>query len=174
MAITNIQAKMLIGIEKKILIEGSPVDSIEINQVFPLDLRYHLIDASEGNFEFFWRIYQSSKNTIKLSLHVQDDESNIGLMRIDYNGAHQNPSIAKDNLPKLFLPYVGKWFSDESHVHYYVEGYKPLAWAIPIAETSFETKEIEADKNETIKSAILEFAKIINVQTSINFNIMLI
>ena len=174
MAITNEQAQLLIGIEKKILIDNSPVDSVTLQQEFPIDIRYHLIDAAEGNFEFLWRISQSAKNVIKLSLHVQDEDSNIGLLRIDYNGPHQNPQIAKEDLPEKFLPYVGRWFENESHIHYYVDGYRPLAWAIPITDSSIETKIIEADKTETIKNAILEFAKVINVKTNINVQTMLI
>ena len=174
MAITNEQAQLLIGIEKKILIDNSPVDSVSLQQEFPIDIRYHLIDAAEGNFEFLWRISQSSKNVIKLSLHVQDEDSNIGLLRIDYNGSHKNPEIAKEDLPERFLPYVGRWFTNESHIHYYVDGYRPLAWAIPIMDSSIETKTIEADKTETIKNAILEFAKLINVKTIINVQAMLI
>lgn len=133
-----------------------------------------MIDAAEGNFEFLWRISQSAKNVIKLSLHVQDEDSNIGLLRIDYNGPHQNPQNAKDNLPEKFLPYVGRWFNNESHVHYYEDGYRPLAWAIPITDSSIETKIIEAEKTETIKNAILEFAKVINIKTNINVQTMLI
>lgn len=174
MAITNEQARLLIGIEKEIVEGNSPVNNVTLQQEFPIDIRYHLIDATEGNFEFLWRISQSSKNVIKLSLHVQDEDSNIGLLRIDYNGPHQNPQIAKENLPEKFLPYVGKRFDNESHIHYYVEGYKPLVWAIPITDSSIVTQRIEADKTETIKNAILEFAKVINVKTNINVQTMLL
>lgn len=111
MAITNEQAQLLIGIEKKILIDNSPVDSVTLQQEFPIDIRYHLIDSAEGNFEFLWRISQSAKNVIKLSLHVQDEDSNIGLLRIDYNGPHQNPQIAKEDLPCL----TGVWTICDNH-----------------------------------------------------------
>lgn len=174
MAITNEQAQLLIDIDKKITKENSLVDSICLQQEFPIDIRYRMIDTVDGNYEFLWRIKQSSKNAIKLSLHVQDEDSNIGLLRIDYNGPHQNPQIAREDLPIKFQPYVGKWFNNESHIHYYVEGYKPLAWAIPIEDSLLETKTIEEDKTETIKNAILEFANLINVKTKIYFQTMLL
>ena len=174
MAITNEQAQQLISIDKKILIDNSVVDSVVLEQKFPIDIRYHLIDTAEGNYEFLWQISQSSKNYIKLSLHVQDEDSKIGLVRIDYNGPHQNPQTAKEGLPEIFKPYVGRTFNNESHIHYYVNGYKSLVWAMPIEDSQIKTKMIEPGKTESIKNAILEFARMIHVKTSVNIQTMLL
>lgn len=116
------------------------------------------------------------KNAIRISLHFQEDESKIGLFRVDYNSGHRNPETASDKLPQRFLPFVGKWFSnEESHVHYHVEGYKPLAWAVPIEDSEMTTKEIaDTNTNEKLSSAIQEFAKIINLETVLTINTLLL
>ena len=77
-------------------------------------------------------------------MHHQDDETKMGLFRVDYNSGHNNPSELTDKVPQKFHPFVGKHFSiNEHHVHYHVEGYKSLAWALPIAEDSFPAKIFE-------------------------------
>lgn len=176
MIISNEQADYLINLKKKILQNETVLDNLPIDQEFPMNLRYELVSDEDNDFSFLWEITQSSKNMLKMSLHFQEDESKIGLLRLDYYGTHQNPFTAKEDLPEKFQPYIGKFFTyDECHMHYYVDGYKPLAWAVPIADTDVETKEItEGDANQQIISAILDFARIINVETKITINALLL
>ena len=54
------------------------------------------------------------------------------------------------------------------HAHFNVAGYKTLQWAVPLINTDFEIKSIVDDnKSINVVSAILAFAKYINVQTPI-------
>lgn len=176
MIISNEQAEYLIHLKKKILQNDNVVDILNIDQAFPMNFRYELVSEDDDEFSFLWEVTQSSKNTLKISLHFQEDESKIGLLRVDYYGTHQNPFSAKEDLPEKFKPYVGKFFTyEECHVHYHVEGYKPLAWAVPIADSEIDTKEIsEGNINQQMISAILDFAKIINVETKITINSLLL
>ena len=111
-------------------------------------------------------------------MHFQEDDSNenIGLLRVDYNSGHHNPEIARDDLPELFRPYIGKWFTnEESHVHYHVDGYKSLAWAVPIEATNVQTKEIkDGEMHANFINAIMEFAQMVNIETVIMVNPLLL
>ena len=176
MIISNEQSEYLIRLKKKVFQNGGTLEQLTINQEFPMNLRFELISEEDDDFSFLWEITQSAKNDIRISLHFQEDESKIGLFRVDYNSGHRNPETASDQLPQRFLPFVGKWFSnEESHVHYHVEGYKPLAWAVPIEDSEMTTKEIaDTNTNEKLSSAIQEFAKIINLETVLTINTLLL
>ena len=176
MAISNEQADLLIHLKKKILLNDAVQDRITIQQTYPMNLRYELVSDDDDEFSFLWEISQSSKNALRISLHFQEDDSKIGLFRVDYNSGHHNPEVAKEDLPDFFKPYVGKWFSnEESHVHYHVDGYRSLAWAVPIGVTNVQTKAITAnDINSNFVNAIIGFAKMINIETIIMVNPLLI
>lgn len=176
MTITNEQADYLIHLKKKIIQDDKILDAINLNQEYPIAWSFDLVSADDEDFSFRWIIKQSGKNALKISLHYQEADSNIGLLRVDYYGAHQNPQVAKDDLPEKFRQYVGKFFThDESHVHYHVEGYKPLAWAIPIADTDIKTMGISNEnKNSDLIASILDFAQIINIETQITINPLLL
>lgn len=176
MIISNEQSEYLIRLKKKVLQNDVTLEQLTINQEFLMHLRLELISDEDDEVSFLWEITQSSKNTIRISLHFQEDESKIGLLRVDYNSGHRNPEAASDTLPQRFLPFVGKWFSnEESHVHYHVEGYKSLAWAIPIEESGMTTKEIaDIDTNVKLSAAIQECAKIINLETVLTINTLLL
>jgi len=61
------------------------------------------------------------------------------------------------------------------HIHYYVQGYRTLQWAIPLTDASFEIKEINPnDFNRTFVKIIKLFAKTINIETKITINTRLI
>jgi hypothetical protein len=173
---TNEQAQYLLDLPKKIVENNKVLNSITINQAFPFNKRFELIAESDDEFTFLWEIKQSTKNTIRISLHYQENDSKTGLLRIDYNGGHTNPEIVSDTVPEKFHPFVGKIFSnDEHHVHYHVQGYKSLAWAIPLTVDGFEIKElIETDFNNRLASAIQLFAKTINIETGIIINTLLL
>lgn len=176
MIISNEQAVALLQLKKKIILNDEVKDRISIQQTCPMNLRYDLVSDDDDEFSFLWEISQSSKNNLRISLHFQEDESKIGLLRVDYNSGHHNPEVARDDLPELFKPYIGKWFSnEESHVHYHVDGYKSLAWAVPIEVANVQTKEIKDDGlNANFINAIMEFAQMVNIETFIMVNPLLL
>lgn len=51
-------------------------------------------------------------------------------------------------------------------MHIYVEGYKPLAWAIPLTEIDFPIKEI--NQSSDLSDLIFNFARRINLKSIIN------
>jgi hypothetical protein len=173
---TNEQAQYLLDLPKMIVENNKVLNSITINQVFPFNKRFELIAESDDEFTFLWEIKQSTKNTIRISLHYQENDSKTGLLRIDYNGGHTNPETVLDAVPEKFHPFAGKVFSnDEHHAHYHVQGYKSLAWALPLTVDDFEIKELtEMNLNNTLTSAIQLFAKTINIETGIIINTLLL
>ncbi len=177
MEMTTTQADYLIGLKKKIIIDGKVANKITLDQEYPLRLRYELVSPDDDEFSFLWQITQSSKDELRVSLHYQEDAGKIGLFRVDYNSGHKNPALATDNLPDKFKPYIGKEFDNtESHVHYFVEGYKPLVWAVPIGDTALrETNYTDKEKlYNKLAICISEFAKLVNIETKIYINEMLL
>lgn len=175
--ITNEQARYLMGLKKKILIDGKTVDNIILDQMFPLNIRYEIISEENSDYVFLWQIKQSSKLALQVSLHYQENESKIGLLRVDYNRGHKNPDTNNGSLSPMFIPYIGKWFDDsESHVHFHEDGYKPLAWAVPIEDTEIEVKSLgdAFDANTDLAGVLRGFAKIINLETVIQINRILL
>ena len=60
-------------------------------------------------------------------------------------------------------------------MHYHVDGYKSLAWAVPIEVTNVQTKEIKDDGlNANFINAIMEFAQMVNIETVIMVNPLLL
>jgi len=173
MIITNEQVEYLLKLPKKVVKEDEILETLLIDQKFPLHKRYELISQTDDEFTFLWEIQQSKKNSIKISFHHQENDSKTGLLRIDYNSAHKNPEMLLKDVPKKFHPFVGKYFSNkEHHVHYHVQGYKSLAWAIPLTADEFEIKELNDGKdfNRTFADIIKLFAKTINIETEIIVN----
>ena len=126
-----------------------------------------LVSYQDSDYLFRLDITSNRKIILKTSIHHMESKSFIGLMRIDFRGGHHNPSEILDTLPEFLKPYADKWFNPtEPHMHFYVEGYKPLAWAMPLADTDFPTKVIthQADLNDLITN----FANKINLKSKIN------
>ena len=176
MVIPNDQVDYLLGLRKDVLGEdGKPMSSLVVNQKYPFHLKVELVSNDDNEFSFLWEVKQSDKNSLRISLHFQEDESKLGLLRVDYNSSHQNPRMGKEDLPLRFKPYIGKSFCNESHVHYHVDGYKALAWAVPIEVTDFEVKNLSGNNvNQKIAHAVEAFAKFINISTPITINSLLI
>jgi hypothetical protein len=174
MNITIEQAKYLLELPKKVFKGDKLLLEMTIEQKFPFHERFELLSEKDDEFSFLWEIKQSTKNTLKISLHILENDSKIGLLRIDYNGVHTNPHAINENVPKKFHTYVGKRFT-QSHIHYYVPGYPPLAWAIPLIDDNFEIKTIEhKDLNTNLKDIIILFAKTVNIETVITINGLLL
>ena len=130
--------------------------------------RFYLSASEYPEYKFLVEFTVNKKiiiqdSSFKVSLHHQEDNSCTWLMRIDYKGRHTNPEEIIDSLAERFRAYVGKSFSiEEPHIHYYVAGYPPLAWALPLTVVKFPIKEINSN-SDTIK-AIELFANEINLQ----------
>ena len=177
MEMTSAQADYLISLKKKIIQDDAAMGAIKIEQTLPLNLRFELASPDDDEFTFLWSITQSAKDELRISLHYQEDGSKIGLFRVDYNGGHKNPCVANTHMPKRFHPYIGKDFAnDESHVHYFVEGYKPLAWALPISDTKLKDTNFVNDdySHHKVCDCIVAFSKAINIETRININTRII
>jgi len=175
MNMTTEQSELLLKLPKKILNNKNkePLLEIIINQQYPFRERFELLSNDE-EFYFLWEIRQSSKKKLKINLHIQENGTKIGLMRLDYYGnVHTNPINTNNFLPVKFHKYAGKTFNiDEHHIHYYVQGYKPLAWAIPLIDDDFEIKTIE--NSAGINDIIISFSKLINIETKIQINAILL
>lgn len=168
MNIDQNQIDELLGTPKKVELNGNLVDVVNINGDFPLSKRLTLISEQNSEISFIWEINQSSKNSLRLSLHHQEDEFKTGLLRVDYNGTHRNPAEITMDVPEIFQPFVGVQIN-ESHIHYAIEGYRSLAWAIPLTNDKFPIKTItDENKDDNFANAIKEFAKTINLQTTID------
>ena len=176
MNITNEQAEYLLMLPKKVLKGNDLLSQMTVNQKFPFQERFELLSEKDDEFSFLWEINQSAKNSLRISLHLQENESKIGLLRIDFNGGHTNPEIINEFVPERFHQYAGKYFTnDEHHIHYHVQGYKSLSWAIPLVDDDFEIKTIDSeDINESLKEVIILFAKAVNIETIITINTLLL
>ena len=173
--LTTEQAIELTKYPKKIIIDGVLQDSFVIDHNFPVDLRIELGAIDDDNITFLWTVKQSKKMSVRMSLHCQQEDSRIGLIRVDYNSGHKNPEEASEDLPDILKPYIGKVFSmDESHVHFHVTGEtQQMLWAIPIENSEMPVKTFDASPND-IENVIMEFAKLINVTTDIKINRVLL
>jgi len=129
--------------------------------------RLYLKIPSDANYEFLVQIKSNKKKTFSISLHNQENKSKEGLIRIDYNSGHKNPEYINSFVPTIALPYQGYWFENESHMHIFVEGFKELAWAIPLSISTFKIKDISNDME--YENAIREFMNAINNTTQIQF-----
>ena len=149
----------MIALPKKFVQNGQSQDDYTIRLNNTPQNRFSL-QSEDGNQIFLLSIEQSSKKHLKITLHFQENATFTGLFRIDYHGKHQNPEIANDQVPAFLKSYRGQYIND-SHVHIYIEGYKPLAWAIPIEEYDFSIKDIV--DFSAFKKAIDEFCQRMNV-----------
>ncbi len=177
MKITNEQAEYLLKLPKKVVRNEELLDKLVINQKFPLSERFELVSEKDDEFTFLWEIQQSKKNSIKVSFHHQENDSKTGLLRVDYNSGHKNPEFISEYVPEKFHPFAGKEISpDEHHIHYHVQGYHSLAWAIPLSIDDFEIKDLNkgVDFNSTLASILKLFAKTVNIETEIIFNELLL
>jgi len=164
------QVRYLLELSNKVEKNGQLINELDFDRAFPFTHRYNLISPEDDEFIFLYDITQSSKNHFKLTLYLLDDETRIGLLRVDYNGQHKNPETVSDKLPDVFYPFAGKFFDyHEHHIHYYVEGYKTtLDWALPLVNDSFPVKKIS--KPDDIIEAFLKFNHIINLKTKFIIN----
>lgn len=159
--LTNQEAKYLLELEKVLV---NPNQTIDLKNK---KNRIELISHQDSDCAFWIEITTNQKIILKTSIHHLESNSYIGLLRIDYKGGHHNPENIKNTLPDYLKPYADKWFEPtESHMHIYVEGYKPLAWAIPLIDIDFPIKEI--NQSSDLSDLIFNFARKINLKSIIN------
>lgn len=167
--ISQDQADYLLSLPKYI-IEGENILVLkDYSPTFPINDRIYIISKDDDAYSFFIELQQSRKNQLKLTLHFQEDDINIRLLRVDFNGRHKNPESGNPVLPNICRPYIGLWI-EESHIHYYVEGYNPLVWAIPLnTDETYSAKSFTGinDFADVLKT----FCNKINVKTNLTINV---
>lgn len=162
-------ADYLIGLDKKIVKNDEMVNSFQLEIKFPLKLRLFLSSPDDLDQNLLIDIKESEKKTLKISLHHQDNGTQNGLLRVDYNARHLNPAEINVNVPEKFKPFAGQWLDNyPGHIHYVVDGYKPLAWAIPLETDNYLVKELK--KREDYAETLDAFFKKINLKTKISYN----
>lgn len=125
--------------------------------------RITLINHDEPEYEFILEISSHRKITFKISLHHQENNTKEGLIRVDFKGGHKNPETITEFVPENVKKYLGYFFQNEPHIHIYVEGYKNLAWAIPLKDYNFPVLDIKNTDDFIV--AINAFTKEINIVT---------
>lgn len=159
--LTNDEAKYLINLQKSL------VDPEQIVDLKKRKNRLDLISYEDSAYQFWIEITTNQKILLKTSIHHLESNSFIGLLRIDFKGGHKNPPDIQETLPEYLHPYADMWLEPyQPHLHVYVEGYKPLAWAIPLNDTKFPTKTISHLSD--ISDLIINFALKVNVISRLN------
>lgn len=162
-------AEYLIGLDKYIVQNGEIVNTFLLNIQYPMSFKLILSAPEDLDQNLLVDIKESEKKTLKISLHHQDNSTQNGLLRIDFNGRHFNPVEINETVPEIFRQFAGQWLDDySSHIHYVVNGYKPLAWAIPLEVDNFMVKELNG-REDYIRTLKAFFQKI-NLKTAITFN----
>ncbi|MDP3468877.1 MAG: hypothetical protein Q8S11_11120 [Daejeonella sp.] len=162
-------AEYLIGLDKYVVQNGEITSTFLLDIQFPMSFRLTLSTPDDLDQNLLIDIKESDKKSLKISLHHQDNSTQNGLLRIDYNGRHLNPVDIIQTVPEIFRPFAGQWLDDYAgHIHYVVDGYKPLAWAIPLELDDFPVKEVNGreDYAQTLNAFFLK----INLKTTITFN----
>jgi hypothetical protein len=162
-------AEYLIGLDKYVVQNGEIINTFLLDIQFPMSFRLTLSTPDDLDQNLLIDIKESDKKSLKISLHHQDNSTQNGLLRIDYNGRHLNPVDIIQTVPEIFRPFAGQWLDDYAgHIHYVVDGYKPLAWAIPLELDDFPVKEING--REDYAQTLNAFFQKINLKTTITFN----
>ena len=164
---SNELAEKLIKMPK--IIVGGGITNINLSEE---KSRFKLINHDEPEYEFLFEITSNRKITFKITFHNQENNTKEGLIRIDFKGGHKNPEMLNDYVPDFVKPYLGFYFQNESHVHIYVEGFKDLAWAVPLSIYNFPVLNIE--NMEDFGEALKAFVKEINIVSSLNIQTSII
>lgn len=162
-------AEYIIGLDKYVVQEGKTLDSHTIEIKYPMDFRLSLSTPDDLDLNLMVNIKESTKKSLKISLHHQDNSTQNGLLRIDFYSRHLNPAEVNSDVPDKFKPFAGIWLDKYAgHIHYVVNGYKPLSWALPLENDDFPIKELTG-RHDYIKT-LKAFFHSINLKTIITFN----
>ena len=114
-------AEYLIGLDKYIIQNGEIANTFFMEILYPMSFRLTLSAPEDLDQNLFLDIKESEKKTLKISLHHQDNSTQNGLLRIDFNGRHLNPVDIIPTVPEIFISFAGQWLDDyEGHIHYVV------------------------------------------------------
>ena len=164
---TNEEATHLLNLPKMLVENDRLISRTEINPGVPFAFRHEACSQDDMAFSFLIDVKQSAKNSLKMDLHFQEQEHILHLLRVDFFGQHQNPAALNEFVPDFIQPFVGKWFGyDDHHIHYFVQGYNPLAWAIPLTADVFPVKQVVGF--ESMTAAFLAFLERVNITTEVN------
>mgnify|MGYP005858326125 FL=1 len=162
-------AEYLLGLDKYVVQNGDIVDSYLLDIHYPMSFRLILSAPDDLDQNMLVDIKESEKKSLKISLHHQDNNTQNGLLRVDYYSRHQNPVDILDSVPEKFRPFAGQWLDDYAgHIHYVVDGYKPLVWAIPLEVDGFPVKKLNGIEDYT--NTLNAFFQKINLKTAIRYN----
>jgi hypothetical protein len=116
-------AEYLIGLEKYVVQNGEQVNTFLLDIQFPMSFRLALSAPDDLDQNLLVDIKESNKKSLKISLHHQDQSTQNGLLRLDFNGRHRNPVEITSAVPEIFKPFAGQWLDNFSgHIHYVVDG----------------------------------------------------
>lgn len=161
-------AEYLLGLDKYVVQNGDIVENYFLDIQYPMSFRLTLSAPNDIDQNLLVDIKESEKKSLKINLHHQDNSTQNGLLRVDYYSRHMNPVDVLDTVPEKFRPFAGQWLDDYSgHIHYVVDGYKPLAWAIPLKLDDFPIKELNGREDYT--NTLTAFFQKINLITAIRF-----
>ena len=162
-------ADYLIRLDKYIFTDGEPAERFQIEIQYPMRFGLDLGTPDDDDQCLLLDVWESEKMAMRISLHHQDQATQHGLLRVDYGGGHKNPEEIIDSLPEKFHPYAGLRLNHQGgHIHYVVDGYKPLAWAIPLEADDFPVKSVA--QREDYPRTLQAFLARINVKTEITFS----
>lgn len=162
-------ANYLLSLEKYIIIDNKQQSNLEILISGAVSIRWKLVSPADVDQEFLIDIKESPKKALAMSLHHQDDISKEGIVRIDYHTRHKNPAHILPTVPPSFIPFAGIYLDQyPAHIHYVVDGYPALAWAIPLNNDPFPIKDLQ--NTPDVAKAINAFCKLINVKTVLFLN----
>jgi len=165
-------ANYLLGLDKYIVEDEVLLDTKSLLISDTVRIRWKLMSKTDPDQEFLIDIKESNKKVLAVSLHHQDDISKGGLLRVDYYSRHRNPENVLSSVPPEFAKYAGQYLDGYAgHIHYVIEGYPPLAWAIPLEDDKFVIKDIT--NTGDISAVVNEFCGRVNLRTTLNIQTQL-
>ncbi|MEE0404042.1 MAG: hypothetical protein UDO91_06680 [Megasphaera elsdenii] len=163
--ISQEEAEQLLHMEKKIVGNDTLQDTYYLRTPTDFFARFPM-RSLDGNNLFLMQISQSPYKQIKIDFHFQENCQYIGLLRVDYHSIHKNPETMNEHVPPIAQKYCGHLI-DDSHIHFYVEGYRRLDWAIPLTVSRFPIKDIRMEDPDSLLSALRAFSAHIGLTTKI-------
>lgn len=162
-------ANYLLNLDKFIVENNIFIEDKQLKIESPVNLRFVLGSKGDADQSFLVDIKESDKKALKIDFHHQDDRTKHGLLRVDYYSRHKNPVELLDTLPNKFKPFAGIYLDGHAgHIHYIVDGYLPLAWAIPLESDDFPIKNI--NNVNDITSVLKAFFEKINLKTDLQYS----
>lgn len=157
-------AEYLLELDKYVVQNDKALKELLLKIEYPMNFRLSLSAPDDIDQNLLVDIKESEKKTLKVSLHHQDHNTQYGLLRVDYYSRHLNPVKILDTVPEKFRPFAGQWLDDYAgHIHYMVDGYPPLAWAVPLESDTFPIKNL--DEREDYIDVLKAFFQKINLKT---------